>query len=301
MNLTYEEFKITLAAQVTNLVGEEVNVNVHKVQKNNGVLLDAISIMRTGVYASPSIYLEELYDHYEHGKNIMDLAKKVVDLSEERQLKGVLPKDFFMDYHKIKDRICYRVINYEKNQQLLRIVPHRKVLDLALIYYYFVEPDLLENASVLIRNTDLHRWGIDADEIKSRAELNTPQLQPWQLLSMGELMEDIIGQENLQINSDIFQEDQVPMFVLTNKDKYFGASCMFYPQVLEQIADQIDNHFYILPSSIHECIITPVSEGFSQKSLSKMVDEVNKTQLEEVDVLSDNAYFYNRDKKELTL
>lgn len=301
MNLTYEEFKITLAAQVTNLVGEEVNVTVHKIQKNNGVLLDAISIMRTGVYAAPSIYLQDLYDHYEHGKNILELANRVIELSEERQMKGILPKDFFMDYHKIKDRICYRVINYEKNQQLLKTVPHRKVLDLAMVYYYLVEPEMLENASVLIRNVDLHRWGVDADEIKARAEVNTPKVEPWQLLSMDELINEVLDDENIRVKSDYLKNDPAPMFILTNKNRYFGAACMFYPQVLEQIADQIKNHFYILPSSIHECIITPVSGGLSQKTLSDMVKEINSTQLEEVDVLSDYAYFYNRDKKELIL
>lgn len=299
--MTYDEFKITLAAQVTNLVGEEVNVNVHKIQKNNGILMDAISIMRTGVYAAPSIYLQDLYDHYEHGKNIMELAKKVIELSEERQIRGILPKDFFMDYHKIKDRICYRVINYEKNQQLLQTIPHRKVLDLAMVYYYLVEPELLENASVLIRNIDLHRWGVDADEIKARAEQNTPKVAPWHLMTMNELMEEIMDGENLHMTTEIFPEDPFTMFVLTNKEKYFGAACMFYPQVLEQIAEQIDNHFYILPSSVHECIITPVSGGFSQKTLSEMVKEINNTQVEEVDRLSDCAYFYNRDKKELVL
>lgn len=299
--MTYDEFKITLAAQVTNLVGEEVNVNVHKIQKNNGILMDAISIMRTGVYAAPSIYLQDLYDHYEHGKNIMELAKKVIELSEERQIRGILPKDFFMDYHKIKDRICYRVINYEKNQQLLQTIPHRKVLDLAMVYYYLVEPELLENASVLIRNIDLHRWGVDADEIKARAEQNTPKVAPWHLMTMNELMKEITDGDNLHITSEIFPEDPFTMFVLTNKEKYFGAACIFYPQVLEQIAEQIDNHFYILPSSVHECIITPVSGGFSQKTLSEMVKEINNTQVEEVDRLSDCAYFYNRDKKELVL
>lgn len=301
MNLTYEEFKITLASQVTNLVGEEVNVTIHKVQKNNGILLDAISIMRTGVYTAPSIYLEDLYEHYERGKSILEIAKKVISLSEEGQLKGVLPKDFFMDYNKIKGRICYRVVNYEKNQQFLKTVPHKKVLDLAMIYYYSVEPELLKNASVLIRNIDLQRWGIEADEIKARAEVNTPCVNPWQLITMAELLEQIIEDRNLRVRFELPEDDPINMYIITNQDKYFGASCIFYPQVLEEIAERINNHFYILPSSVHECIIMPAQKGFSQESLSRMVTEINESQLDEVEVLSDQAYFYNSDKKELIL
>lgn len=299
--MTYEEFKITLTAQVTNMVGEEVNVNVRKIQKNNGVFLDAITIMPQGVFAAPSIYLQDLYENYKYGISVAEIAAEVISISEKRQMRRALPDDFFMDYQKVKERICYRVINYEKNRELLKTLPHRKVLDLAMVYYYRVDPELLENASVLIRNVDLQRWEIEEEKIRTQAELNTPRMEPWQLLSMDELMEEIMSQKNVTVKTEFFQNNPPSMFILTNKDKFYGASCILYPDVLERIAEQVHNHFYILPSSIHECIITPVSRGFSQKYLSKMVADINRTQLNEIEVLSDCAYFYNRDKKELVL
>ena len=59
--MTFEEFKIALAAEVANMVGEEVNVTLHKVQKNNGVIMEAISVMEVGKHVSPTIYLDDLY------------------------------------------------------------------------------------------------------------------------------------------------------------------------------------------------------------------------------------------------
>ena len=44
----------------------------------------------------------------------------------------------------------------------------------------------------------------------------------------------------------------VPMQVLSNKERFFGAACMLYPNVLEQIAGDNKEGFFILPSSIHE-------------------------------------------------
>lgn len=299
MNLTYDEFKIDLTAEVTNLVGEEVNVTIHKVQKNNGVVLDAISVMKTDTCAVPSIYLHELYRHYENGKTLGELADKVIRLSEEAQLPSVLPDDFFMDYQKIKGRICYRLVNYEKNRQLLAEVPHKKILDLAVVFYYSVEPELLKNASILIRNIDMQRWGVSQEELETNAEFNTPLIHEWQFVTLLELMEQVLDYSDLDIELD--DDVLVPMYILTNKQKSFGAACILYPGVLEQIAEQLNNHFYILPSSIHECIIMPVSGYFSQESLSKMVMEINKSQLEEVEVLSDCAYFYDCDMKEIKL
>lgn len=295
MNLTYEEFKIALTTEVTNMVEQEVNVTLHKVQKNNGVVLDAISVLKPGVYVAPSIYICELYEHYKNGLLLSALAQKVLRLSEEGRLQGIIPPDFFMDYQKIKDRICYRVINYEKNKKLLETVPHKKVLDLAMIFFYSVEPEIVKNASVMIRNVDLQRWGIDAAEIFRRAKENTPRVQPWQLITISELLEQIIDGEELDFTVTYDDGDPIRMYILTNEEKYYGAGCIFYPHLLEKIAQRLENHFYILPSSVHECIIMPASGGFSKESLSALVTEINESQLEEVEVLSDRAYFYNRD------
>ena len=53
------------------------------------------------------------------------------------------------------------------------------------------------------------------------------------------------------------------------------------------------------PSSVHEVIIIPESEAPGKKELTAMVAEINATQVEEEDVLSDNAYYYDRKLKKL--
>lgn len=300
LNLTYEEFKINLTAEVTNIAGEEVDVTVHKVEKNNGIVLDAISVMEKGVCVTPSIYLQDLYEACEGGESMSTLAKKVIRLSEEGRLSVSLPDDFFMDFEKIKDRVCYRLINYEKNRKMLNHIPHLKVMDLALVFYYSIKPQLLKNASVLIKNSDMLRWRISQKDLEMCAEKNTPRIHECQLFTMAELMRQIMDTRKLNCSLN-FEEFMMQMYILTNREKYFGAACILYPNVLEQIAEQLNSHFYILPSSIHECIIIPASGCFSREFLNNVVTEVNESELDEVEVLSDHAYYYDRDRKKIIL
>ena len=44
-----------------------------------------------------------------------------------------------MDFEKVKDRICFRLINRDKNRSFLEKVPYIPVLDLAACFYYAYE------------------------------------------------------------------------------------------------------------------------------------------------------------------
>ena len=90
------------------------------------------------------------------------------------------------------------------------------------------------------------------------------------------------------------------MFVLSNQYRHFGAACILYNRVLEDIGNQLNENFYILPSSIHEVIILP--EGFSpcEEDLNEMIIDINQTQVSEEEILSNHAYYYDRTERKLT-
>ena len=60
------------------------------------------------------------------------------------------------------------------------------------------------------------------------------------------------------------------------------------------IGQILKNDYYILPSSVHEVIIVPYSEILVCSKLDEMVREINITQVEEEDVLSNHVYLYDR-------
>ena len=46
----------------------------------------------------------------------------------------------------------------------------------------------------------------------------------------------------------------------------------------------------MIPCSIHECLILPDDGTYREEELNSMVRDVNKTQLQPDDVLSDHVY-----------
>lgn len=84
------------------------------------------------------------------------------------------------------------------------------------------------------------------------------------------------------------------MYVLTNVRMFLGAACLFYPRVLPSIRNAVQEDFYIIPSSVHECIILPMSDAYTKSELEKIVYEVNLTQVPEQEVLSNYVYFYQK-------
>ena len=92
----------------------------------------------------------------------------------------------------------------------------------------------------------------------------------------------------------------LPMYVLSNQQKLFGAACMLYPGVLKEFAKKLQNDFFILPSSVHEIILVPAEKGTDKDTLREIVTDINRTQVAEDEVLADSVYYYNRDKEQIT-
>lgn len=90
------------------------------------------------------------------------------------------------------------------------------------------------------------------------------------------------------------------MYVLTTESGNLGASALFYPDVQDKAADLMGSGYYVLPSSVHECILVPDTAGHNEKDLCAMVREANRSVVEPKDVLSDNVYHFDKDSRQLS-
>ena len=91
------------------------------------------------------------------------------------------------------------------------------------------------------------------------------------------------------------------MYVLTNPQRQFGAACILYPDVLDRFAGKLRKNLYVLPSSVHEVILVPERQGMCAEAFGQIVREINDTQVEREEVLSDSVYYYDWKKKELMI
>ena len=164
---------------------------------------------------------------------------------------------------------------------------------MAIVYYYLAESRELGEASILVKEEFLTLWGMDEKTLHKTALENTRRLLPWDFLSMSQMLHDASGVEFWR------EEPELPLYILSNRDKYFGSVWITDPRVLEEIGKELRGDYYILPSSVHECMIVPAALGANVRELQEMVQEINETQVEPEEVLADTVYRYDSRKKRL--
>lgn len=193
-----------------------------------------------------------------------------------------------------KMNIKYQLMNFEKNKGLLEALPHVRYLDLAIVFYSEIEEE--EGCPFgLLTWKGLEALGIGVEEVEALAAQNTPRQMPCCLESLESLVKGFLGEHHEE------EEGKLPMYVLTNRRRMFGAACILYPGLLERISSTLDSDLYILPSSIHECILVPVGKGSSKEEFQEIVREVNASQVPEEEILSDAVYVYHREEDSITL
>lgn len=293
MLLNYEEFKKQLVREIRTHAAEDVEIAICEIPKNNGVICEAVTLRRRGNRMAPAFYFEEYYDLCCEGETPEVIAAGILEQFEREIPADVFSTEFFMNWENVKRRIYPKLINYEMNRVQLEGMPHMKWMDLAVVFFCWLKEDVLENATVMIRNEHVGIWGVSCGQLSGAAMENAQRDLPPYFGGLGELT-GIVGEE---------QEAgrPLPMYVLTNRKEQFGAACLLYPGMLERLSGRIRSDYYILPSSIHECIIVPVSGQFSSSELKDIVTEINKKFVHPQEVLADTVYEYSQKERRLIM
>ena len=134
--MNYTEFVNAVKEKLTQELNGGVRVNVYTTKKNNATERTGLILETPGVNISPTIYLEEFFELYEKGKQMDWIIEDLVELYEEIRQEKSWDYERMLSFEGVKDRIIFRLINTEKNKELLLDVPHKKFLDLSLVFAY---------------------------------------------------------------------------------------------------------------------------------------------------------------------
>ena len=214
--------------------------------------------------------------------------------------------------------MVFRLLKQSDNQNLLLDIPHIDFLDLAIVFAILLEDQEGHHASVLIHKSHLKAWGNPTmQDLLAIAKFNTPRLLPYTFQPMEELLDQAPAPEGKgqadplasscpddPLASSCPDSDQLaspPLFVLGNQARLYGAATILYPELLSDIAGKLSCDMIVIPSSIHEVLITPYTSLMCQKSLDDMVIQVNTAQVPREDILSDHVYFFSREQGHLCL
>lgn len=293
--MNYQEF----VGSVTGLLRESLpggtRLQLIPLEKNNGIIMDGLSVRKEGKRVAPMIYLDSYYREYLDGRSLRGICDQILECCEDSDFEEHFDVDFFREPERVRPTVAYRLINYEKNRELLQEIPHLPFLDLAVIFYSLLTDTPVGHATVLIRNSHLELWGKNTSWLYEAAKENTEKLLPKRLVSMEDMIYEL---------SEGKQEPEyagVPMYVLTNSRKSFGAACLLYDGVLGECFRRLEESYYLIPSSVHEVILIPASAVGDSRELCALVQEMNRTQVRSTEVLSDTVYLYSEETRRLEM
>lgn len=143
-----DEFIKQTTEYIKQFVSDEYEVMNSTTQKNNGVVLHGVSIRNKNERLSPVFYL----DGYE-GMEPEVAAQQIIERYREVKQKEIpFDVDTITDFSKVKEMICYKLVNLEANKDMLMDMPYDEVAgDIGLIYYL----DLGNDATITIKEGKL--------------------------------------------------------------------------------------------------------------------------------------------------
>ena len=106
-----------------------------------------------------------------------------------------------------------------------------------------------------------------------------------------EVLFDILGEP-------VMSFDETPMmYVITNQNQCFGATLPFISsEARQKIYDNLGCDYFLIPSSIHECLAIPASSG-NAEDVKAIIGDVNATQVKAEEILGTQPYIVDQTLK----
>lgn len=290
--MSFEEFIAEIQAELLKGWKEDADITICPLKKNNNQKFTGLHIRQDHQNTSPVLYLEGYYLLLKQGRSMSQVLRQIQHDYERACLTIPCKMKNPSNFAYIKDRIIFRLINFEKNKELLKDCPYVRLFDLALTFRWVAYTDDNGIASALITRQEMEHWKVTPEQILVIAKKNTPALFPARIYTLDRVLKEfgIIGEDN---------DTQMEMYILTNQTKINGATSLLYDNVLADFARSKRTDFYILPSSIHEVILLPLYEADSEEILFRIVKEANEKVVSLGDVLSDQIYYYRWEENRL--
>lgn len=262
----------------------DVDVDIIKVEKAWGTEL-GIKVSENRNFG-PVFYPKEQYEDHENGRDYFSMLEQLADFFERTLDSTPIHEDF--DLTSLKDSITMRLVDSKRSHQYLKDKPHREFEDLSIVYQ--LNTVLKDNSKgcIVVTLDMMEKLGFDEEGIYRFAMEKAPVNSPYRLKPMSAVIGDLVDEDEVP---------SCPLMVLTNDEADYGASVVVYPKVLEQCADAMNGDFFVIPSSVHECLLHPDNNLINVAQLKSIVKEVNDTQLSQEELLSYSVYHYDHEGK----
>ena len=263
-----------------------IRVETGTVTKPQRGELTGLRFIKEGSRVAPTLYVEDLYSRYTRGCPVERITHEAVE-TIKRSFDVVLPfPDSDFDLESMREDIRLRLLSIERNPGIAQSVPYMDVGGGLMLIADVVRGDF----RAVITNELLKDFDITKDELFEIALGNIPEDEATMYV-----LSDVVcsgAEEKLELLSGCehgsLPEDAV-VFVLSNREAYWGAAALFYPGVMDKLRDMLGG-FYVIPSSVHELLIMRITADADPDYISEMIWSANRSVVDEEDVLSDDLY-----------
>ncbi len=289
--------KLEERAVALNQILEEQNTGIQLVytkQFSHNEECEGYIIQQKEKAVAPIVYISPKIPDWWEGSD-QEVAEKLQEISKiepmdeiERFIHHKIDRQYLLDH------VYFALVSGQKYEQMVNNdLLLDRWCDLAVKYSVSL-PTFSEDASGSIRvsNQMMETYDIEKEELIEACNRNMEQEVA--MMSLKEQMAELLGMDTSEM-PDFGEEERVlpEITVITNKSLLDGAGSILLPSVQKRLERKYGSCFAVLPSSRHEVLIAPLTDGVQEAIFyQKMVKEVNETQVEPEDFLSDHVYVY---------
>ena len=248
--------------------------------------LTGLIFKEPGTVCAPTFYVEDFYDMYKEGRSLKDLSAIVVQ-DAYRYIHN--PPDFpniDPDVLIGQGLLGVRLLNKSGNRDYLKNVTY---LDVGCGFALIAEIRSGDFRAV-ITNGLMDSLGMTKESLFERALEDSSMNDRATLFDLGDMLPAFPqGNMNLLDSADGTVLPPVSLYVLSNESSFWGAAVLFYPGMLARLSELMGGSFYVLPSSVHEVLLLPVTEGDPQK-LVDIIRSANRTVTDSDVFLADELF-----------
>ena len=302
MKLGYLEFVEVLRKQLLNALHlQEQQIFFKKKAIDNKDRLFVETFENLSGKQLCGIDVKDLYERYMEGSSMESISYSVQDEIEKLKTVGMLEGEMTPDsYQKIRKYLFVKPLNKKAHSLELEDAVHKDVGDIACVVYM-----MLSNTNayfcVKIKNQHLKQWKMTKEAVMEEALKNTCQMTPPFIYTNGKNKSGGSFMDNGAFC--LSKSDKVMGVQLCTNAKENGAVSVFFPGILQRLAQLMESDLYILFTSRNESSIYSVNES----NLEDIKDELHIMETDYdngiwyEDSLSEELYYYSRIEDKLSV
>ena len=302
MKLGYLEFVDVLRKQLLNALNlQEQQIFFKKKAIDNKDRLFVEAFENSSGKQLCGIDVKDLYERCMEGSSMESISYSVQDEIEKLKTVGMLEGEMTPDsYQKIRKYLFVKPLNKKAHSLELEDAVHKDVGDIACVVYMMLS-NTNEYFCVKIKNQHLKQWKMTKEAVMEEALKNTCQMTPPFIYTNGKNKSGGSFMDNGAFC--LSKSDKVMGVQLCTNAKENGAVSVFFPGVLQRLAQLMESDLYILFTSRNESSIYSVNES----NLEDIKDELHIMETDYdngiwyEDSLSEELYYYSRIEDKLSV